>query len=87
MRQEKISLNYRWLAYRGREPKPRQSMGMSEMLLGNEKNSWKIRIAGHVRGGRLVTAGSPEELAGHPESHTGRFLRNLLPGTSEGLVY
>jgi excinuclease UvrABC ATPase subunit len=33
-----------------------------------------------------VAAGSPEELARHPESHTGRFLRNLLPETSEGLV-
>jgi excinuclease ABC subunit A len=37
-------------------------------------------------GGWLVAAGSPEELARHPESHTGRFLRNLLPETSEGLV-
>jgi len=37
-------------------------------------------------GGRLVAAGSPEELARHPESHTGRFLRNLLHETSEGLV-
>jgi hypothetical protein len=26
-------------------------MGMSEMLLENEKNSLKIRIAGHIRGG------------------------------------
>ena len=41
---------------------------------------------GGDRGGRLVAAGSPEELARHPESHTGRFLRNLLPETSEGLV-
>jgi len=37
-------------------------------------------------GGRLVAAGSPEELARHPESHTGRFLRNLLHETPEGLV-
>ncbi|MGP8050108.1 MAG: excinuclease ABC subunit UvrA [Desulfobaccales bacterium] len=29
-------------------------------------------------GGRLVAAGSPEELARHPESHTGKFLRKLL---------
>ncbi len=29
-------------------------------------------------GGYLVAAGSPEELARHPESHTGRFLRKLL---------
>ena len=32
-------------------------------------------------GGRLVAAGSPEELAQHPESHTGRFLRPLLEET------
>ncbi len=30
-------------------------------------------------GGRLVAAGSPEELARHPESYTGRFLREILP--------
>ena len=29
-------------------------------------------------GGRLVAAGTPEELVRHPESHTGRFLRELL---------
>jgi excinuclease ABC subunit A len=30
-------------------------------------------------GGYLVAAGSPEDLAAHPESHTGRFLRQILP--------
>ena len=30
-------------------------------------------------GGYLVAAGSPEDLARHPESHTGRFLRQILP--------
>jgi excinuclease ABC subunit A len=34
---------------------------------------------GGDRGGRLLAAGSPEELARHPESHTGRFLRDILP--------
>jgi excinuclease ABC subunit A len=29
-------------------------------------------------GGRLVASGSPEELAQHPESYTGRFLREIL---------
>ena len=29
-------------------------------------------------GGRLVGSGTPEEIAGVPESYTGRFLRNLL---------
>ncbi len=41
---------------------------------------------GGDRGGRLVATGSPEELVRHPESHTGRFLRNLLHETSEGLL-
>jgi excinuclease ABC subunit A len=30
-------------------------------------------------GGRLVAAGSPEEVAQEPASHTGRFLREILP--------
>jgi excinuclease ABC subunit A len=30
-------------------------------------------------GGFLVASGSPEELARRPESHTGRFLRQILP--------
>ncbi|MBM4273805.1 MAG: excinuclease ABC subunit UvrA [Deltaproteobacteria bacterium] len=29
-------------------------------------------------GGELVAVGTPEELARHPESHTGRFLREIL---------
>ncbi|HYE59435.1 MAG TPA: hypothetical protein VD948_13060, partial [Rhodothermales bacterium] len=29
-------------------------------------------------GGRVVAAGTPEELAAHAESHTGRFLRDVL---------
>ncbi|HYE59200.1 MAG TPA: excinuclease ABC subunit A, partial [Rhodothermales bacterium] len=29
-------------------------------------------------GGRVVAAGTPEELAAHPESHTGRFLRDVM---------
>ncbi|MGD9762558.1 MAG: excinuclease ABC subunit UvrA [Candidatus Binatia bacterium] len=31
-------------------------------------------------GGRIVAAGTPEQVALVPESHTGRFLRDLLPG-------
>ncbi len=34
---------------------------------------------GGVRGGFVVAAGTPEEIAGNPESHTGRFLRTVLP--------
>jgi excinuclease ABC subunit A len=29
-------------------------------------------------GGYLVAAGTPEAVAKHPESHTGRFLRQIL---------
>ncbi len=31
------------------------------------------------RGGDLIAAGTPEQLARHPESHTGRYLLPLLP--------
>ncbi len=33
------------------------------------------------KGGRLIATGTPEQLAQHPESHTGRYLRPLLPTT------
>ncbi len=70
MGQENKSCNYRWLAYGECEPEPRQSMGMSEMLLGNGKNSLRIRIAGHVRGGRRKLTrpvrGQAPEAVRHP---------------------
>ena len=34
---------------------------------------------GGERGGEVVVAGTPEEVAEHDESHTGRYLRDLLP--------
>jgi excinuclease ABC subunit A len=33
---------------------------------------------GGVGGGRLIAAGTPEEVAGDPQSATGRFLQSLL---------
>jgi excinuclease ABC subunit A len=30
-------------------------------------------------GGQVVACGTPEELARHPSSHTGRYLARLLP--------
>ena len=33
---------------------------------------------GGVNGGRIVATGTPEEIARHPESHTGKFLREML---------
>ncbi|MCB0917555.1 MAG: excinuclease ABC subunit UvrA [Actinobacteria bacterium] len=32
-------------------------------------------------GGRVVATGTPEEIAAVPESHTGQFLKQVLPGT------
>src|ERR1700709_1136852 len=42
---------------------------------------WVIHLgpAGRVKGGRIVAAGTPEDIAAAPESHTGRFLAPLLP--------
>jgi excinuclease ABC subunit A len=31
-----------------------------------------------VEGGELVVAGTPEQVAAHPHSHTGRALRGVL---------
>lgn len=36
---------------------------------------------GH-RGGRILATGTPEDIAAHPDSHTGRFLAKLLPDVS-----
>jgi excinuclease ABC subunit A len=42
---------------------------------------WVIDIGpeGGDAGGRVVAAGAPEELAAVAESHTGRFLAEILP--------
>ena len=43
---------------------------------------WVIDLGpeGGEAGGRLVASGTPEQIARHPRSHTGRFLRSLLAG-------
>src|ERR1700741_5202453 len=35
---------------------------------------------GGDRGGRIVATGTPEDIAANPASHTGRYLKRLLPG-------
>jgi excinuclease ABC subunit A len=42
---------------------------------------WVIDLGpeGGSRGGRIVVAGTPEQVAACPDSHTGRFLANLQP--------
>jgi excinuclease ABC subunit A len=41
---------------------------------------------GGTRGGTIVVAGTPEEVAAHPGSHTGRFLRRVLEKGSMAAV-
>ena len=47
---------------------------------------WVIDMGpeGGSGGGRLVVAGTPEEVAACAESHTGRFLKTMLPVPSAG---
>ncbi|WP_447940149.1 excinuclease ABC subunit UvrA [Pseudoxanthomonas mexicana] len=42
---------------------------------------WVVDLGpeGGHRGGRILATGTPEDIAAHPESHTGRFLAKLLP--------
>ncbi|HJV25010.1 MAG TPA: excinuclease ABC subunit UvrA [Aromatoleum sp.] len=44
---------------------------------------WVIDLGpeGGHRGGQILCTGAPEAIAGHPSSHTGRYLRKLLPAT------
>jgi excinuclease ABC subunit A len=43
---------------------------------------WVIDMGpeGGAGGGSVVVQGTPEDVAAHPESHTGRYLARLLPG-------
>ena len=45
---------------------------------------WVIDIGpeGGIGGGRIVAAGTPEEIAATPGSHTGRFLAAMLPSVA-----
>jgi excinuclease ABC subunit A len=45
-----------------------------------KSSDWVLDIGpeGGFRGGQLVAEGTPEEIARHPQSHTGRFLAQLL---------
>jgi len=54
-----------------------------------EHNLDVIKCADHIidlgpeggdEGGRIITTGTPEEVAGHEGSYTGRFLQKVLPG-------
>jgi excinuclease ABC subunit A len=47
---------------------------------------WIIDLGpeGGEGGGRILAEGTPEQIADHPASHTGRFLRNALEGRKKG---
>jgi excinuclease ABC subunit A len=47
---------------------------------------WVIDLGaeGGDGGGEIVTVGTPEEVAAHPDSYTGEYLRKALAGTSAG---
>ncbi|GGD56519.1 excinuclease ABC subunit UvrA [Pseudoxanthomonas indica] len=44
---------------------------------------WVVDLGpeGGHRGGRILVTGTPEDVAAHPESHTGHFLAKLLPAS------
>ncbi|MCR6626881.1 MAG: excinuclease ABC subunit UvrA [Pseudoxanthomonas sp.] len=44
---------------------------------------WVVDLGpeGGHRGGQILATGTPEDIAAHPDSHTGRFLAKLLPTT------
>jgi excinuclease ABC subunit A len=46
---------------------------------------WVIDLGpeGGAEGGKIVAAGTPEQIAQVPESHTGYWLRKVLPGVNE----
>jgi excinuclease ABC subunit A len=47
-----------------------------------KQSDWIVDLGpeGGARGGQLVVMGTPEVVAAHESSHTGRFLRELLRG-------
>jgi excinuclease ABC subunit A len=49
---------------------------------------WIIDLGpeGGPKGGEVVAAGTPEEVAANPRSHTGRFLRPILPGAAPAVT-
>ena len=49
---------------------------------------WIIDLGpeGGPKGGEVVAAGTPEEVALNPRSHTGRFLRPILPGVAPAIT-
>ena len=40
---------------------------------------------GGERGGEIIASGTPEEIAAHPSSHTGRYLKAALSGNRRGV--
>ena len=53
---------------------------MEHKLVVIRSGSWLIDQGpeGGDRGGEIVVAGTPEEVAEHPTSHIGRYLKQVL---------
>jgi excinuclease ABC subunit A len=71
----------------------RRLLEAGHSLLVIEHNLDVIKTADHVidlgpeggeRGGEIVVTGTPEQVAAHQGSHTGRFLRSVLTGEPRG---
>ncbi|MCX6539969.1 MAG: excinuclease ABC subunit UvrA [Acidobacteria bacterium] len=71
----------------------RRLLQAGHSLLVIEHNLDVIKTADHVidlgpeggdRGGQIVVTGTPEQIAAHEGSHTGRFLRPVLTGEPRG---
>ena len=50
-----------------------------EMFGWESTSEFDMGPDGGDAGGKIVATGTPEEVAGLPASHTGRFLADLLP--------
>jgi len=67
-------------------------VGQGNTVLVIEHNLEVIKTADHLidlgpeggaGGGRLVAKGTPEEVAAHPDSYTGQYLKGHLPGVED----
>ncbi|MDW3648855.1 MAG: excinuclease ABC subunit UvrA [Bacteroidia bacterium] len=69
-----------------------QLVDRGNTVLVIEHNLDVIKVADHIidlgpeggaKGGMILVEGSPEEVANHPDSHTGRFLKKELAGSKK----
>ncbi|WP_219924435.1 hypothetical protein [Nocardioides campestrisoli] len=49
-------------------------------MIANADHVIDLGPGGGVNGGRIIATGTPEQVADHPDSLTGRYLREALEG-------